>query len=125
MGHPPGTTVLIVDDDRDILEALGELLGDEGFAVATARDGAEALEKLRTGLAPAVIFLDLMMPIVDGWEFRAAQMADARLARIPTVIMSARADFGDTLGVAMTLRKPLTSETVLAAVNRCIPLVPA
>ena len=70
--------ILVVDDDRDIRESLRELLAEAGYAVAVAENGRVALERLRAGLRPGVILLDLMMPIMDGMTFRAdhARMFD-------------------------------------------------
>ena len=73
--------VLIVDDDNDVRSALAELLEEEGFSVEGAANGREALALLRGGTVhPAVILLDLMMPGMDGWDFRHEQMRDPKLA---------------------------------------------
>lgn len=84
-----GTKILLVDDNSDVLEVVRVLLESEGYSVATATDGADALEQLRTGLAPKLIILDLSMPVMDGWEFRDRQLADPALRDIPTIIYSA------------------------------------
>jgi signal transduction histidine kinase len=84
-----GTRLLLVEDDVNIRSALAEMLGDEGFTVATADNGRDALDQLRGGAPPDVIVLDLMMPVMDGWEFRVAQRADPLLAGIPLLAMSA------------------------------------
>jgi len=82
--------ILIVDDDNDVRSALSEMLEEEGFAVEGAHNGREALARLRAGGAhPAVILLDLMMPGMDGWDFRTEQMLDPKLAAVPVVIVSA------------------------------------
>ena len=82
--------VLIVDDDNDVRSALAELLEEEGFSVEGAPNGREALALLRGGTVhPAVILLDLMMPGMDGWDFRHEQMRDPKLAAVPVVIVSA------------------------------------
>ena len=81
---------------------------DEGFVVATAANGREALERLRSGLCPAAIVLDLMMPVMDGWQFRQEQLDDPDLRKIPVVVVSAmgfrldevRAQLGDVELVA-------------------------
>src|SRR5689334_6104245 len=80
-------TILVVDDDEDILEALRDLLRDEGYDVVAARDGRTALERLRGGLRPRLILLDLMMPTMNGYEFRREQRADPALAGIPTIVV--------------------------------------
>ena len=96
-------TVLIVDDDLPVRTALKELFETEGYAVALAANGRAALNHLRKGLRPSVILLDLMMPVMDGWDFRNEQLADPALKDIPVVILTAagfsaetvRAQFGD------------------------------
>jgi CheY-like chemotaxis protein len=82
-------SILLVDDNDEILEVLGLLLENEGYRVATARNGAEALTRLAGGDHPELIILDLAMPVMDGWAFRRAQMDDPVLRDIPTVIYSA------------------------------------
>src|SRR6476620_2015468 len=82
--------ILIVDDDNDVRSALSEMLEEEGFAVEGAQNGREALARLRGGTVhPAVILLDLMMPGMDGWDFRSEQMRDPQLAAVPVVVVSA------------------------------------
>lgn len=82
--------VLVVDDDADVREAFEAVLNAEGYRVVTEPNGEEALRALRAGLRPCLILLDLMMPVKDGWQFRAEQRADPELADIPTVVVSAR-----------------------------------
>ena len=84
-----GPRILIVEDDVAIRQTLAELLEDEGFEVACAANGADALAHLAAAAPPSVILLDLTMPVMDGWTFRSMQRRDARLARIPTIIVSA------------------------------------
>jgi two-component system response regulator MprA len=88
-GELDPSTILIVDDEPDLVGALTELFEGEGYEVATASDGVDALERLRQGLRPSVILLDLMMPRMDGWDFRQEQMKDEDLKDIPTVILTA------------------------------------
>lgn len=83
------TRVLIVDDDDDVREACVDVLIDEGYEVTMARNGDEALELLRRGLRPGVILLDLMMPVMSGFEFRAQQLADPSIADVPVVVLTA------------------------------------
>jgi signal transduction histidine kinase len=84
-----GTRLLLVEDDAGIRNTLGELLIDEGLVVTTAANGRQALQELRTAAPPDVIVLDLMMPVMDGWEFRVEQRGDPALSDIPLVAMSA------------------------------------
>jgi CheY-like chemotaxis protein len=81
--------ILLVDDDDDVREAFIDVLSDEGYEITTARNGCEALELLRRGPRPGIILLDLMMPVMDGFEFRAQQLADPSLADLPVVVLTA------------------------------------
>src|SRR5678816_584689 len=103
-------TVLVVEDDVDIRQALLEILEDQGFTALGARDGADALDILsRATELPCVILLDLMMPVMDGATFRQAQRSDPRLASIPVVVLSAYRDVerhAGTLDAVSILRKP-------------------
>ncbi len=84
--------VLVVEDDPELLLSLSELLEAEGYCVTCARHGLEALGRLRGGSRPSVILLDLMMPIMNGWQFRYEQRQDSDLAKIPVVVISAKSD---------------------------------
>jgi CheY-like chemotaxis protein len=110
----PARRVLVVEDDRDNRELLVELLASEGYQVSSASDGRQALAEAHAS-RPDVILLDLMMPNMNGWEFRDAQLQDPYLARVPVVVISA---FEDTLDVDAVLRKPYLLEDVLDTVQR-------
>jgi CheY-like chemotaxis protein len=86
---PPAIRVLIVDDDREIREMLGDLLRDEGFAVEAAWNGQTALSRLKEGFHPDVIVLDIMMPVMDGLTFRGLQRSHPGLADIPVIGLTA------------------------------------
>ena len=85
----PTPSVMIVEDDRDTREMLARFLELEGFDVRQAENGAQALASLGNGGGTCVILLDLMMPVMNGWQFRAAQTNDPRFARIPVVVVTA------------------------------------
>jgi CheY-like chemotaxis protein len=113
-------TVLVVDDDPDVRSLLEMCLGLEGFDVLTASNGRHALLTLNE-THPALILLDLMMPVMDGVEFRRQQRAEPRLRDIPVVCLSARHDARQTaiaLGFAGFLSKPFDLDTVVAAVRQ-------
>jgi CheY-like chemotaxis protein len=99
--------VLVIDDDDDVREGLVVLLESAGYTAAGAANGDEALAMLRAGSEPCLILLDLWMPVKTGWGFRMEQMREPRLARIPTVVLSADEARRDMHGVAATLPKPL------------------
>jgi CheY-like chemotaxis protein len=115
------TQVLLIDDDPDILEVIDLVLTSRDYQVVTARNGAEALRLLRAGLMPDVILLDLMMPVMSGWEFRAEQLKEPRWAGIPVVALSGdqRAVMADpAMGNVEWLAKPVTLVQLLAVVER-------
>ena len=87
----PGVAVLVVDDDLDSRTLLALMLTTSGYSVRCAQNGAEAL-KLARKVHPRVILLDLAMPVMDGYAFRAAQLADEEIADIPIVCVSGRHD---------------------------------
>jgi two-component system response regulator MprA len=80
--------VMVVDDDEDILETYAAFLESLGYQALTAQNGKIALEQLRSGARPSLILLDLMMPEMNGWTFRAELLARPELASIPVVVFS-------------------------------------
>jgi CheY-like chemotaxis protein len=122
---PHQHTVLVVDDHEDVRRALEALLVAEGSAVVTASEGEEALDRLRGGCRPCVIVLDLMMPKLDGWQFRHAQLADPTLADIPVVAVSAYdrlRERASASGIEAVLTKPVDPDELLSFVGRyCRP----
>jgi CheY-like chemotaxis protein len=119
--------VLVVDDDADIRDSIGDILELRGYHVERAANGREALERLRSGPLPCVILLDLMMPVLNGWEFRAQQSIDKALAHVPVVIISGDGSTDQkaaSIGVSEYLRKPLELTAILDVVRRhCGPSV--
>lgn len=116
--------VLVVDDDRDIRDSLVEMLESQGYLARGAANGVEALEVMRTSAElPCVILLDLMMPMMDGWEFRETQLANPAWTQIPVIVISAYADV-DVKARALAaeyLCKPLAVRLLLEAVRRHCP----
>ncbi len=84
--------ILIIEDNRDLQEALLWYLENKGYSVHCASDGLEAIEKLQSDPLPYVILVDLMMPVMSGYEFRSYLADNERLSKIPTIILSGRAD---------------------------------
>ena len=112
-------TVFVVEDDVDTRDMVGRFLELEGFAVEVAANGKQALERLNSGVHPCVILLDLMMPVMDGWQFRAQQIRDAALASIPVIVVSAagKERMADIEANAY-LSKPVDLEQLLAHVTQ-------
>ncbi|MEW5848633.1 MAG: response regulator [Myxococcota bacterium] len=118
-GQPASPSVLLVDDNVDLLEGLQEVFEGEGWRVRTACNGRDALDVLHQGPVPDVIVLDLMMPVMAGPEFLAARRGVEQLRAIPVVVVSAAAE---ELGVAVrsdvhaVLLKPVPIPTMLKVV---------
>jgi CheY-like chemotaxis protein len=108
-------TVLIVDDDPDIREVIALTLAHEGYATVEAADGGEGLVALRAH-RPSLVLLDLMMPRVNGWEFREQQKLDPAVASIPVVAMSAGPMGG--VDADALLPKPFDLSALIESVKR-------
>jgi len=114
-----GRLVFVVEDDPDGNDLLCEILRRAGYEAVGATNGRQALERLQQGLAPAVLLLDLMMPILNGWQLIDEIKKLPALASMPIVVLSADAGLAQTarsLGAAGWLRKPASMESVLEAV---------
>jgi CheY-like chemotaxis protein len=118
----PRRDVLIVDDDPDIRDAVGECLRYEGYDVHSAADGRDALDRLEYGLRPDVILLDLMMPVLNGFDVLEALKSRPEWKSIPVVIVSANRGYEaeDLSGAVSILRKPVNVDRLLAAVEQAV-----
>jgi CheY-like chemotaxis protein len=120
-GQPDKKLVQIVEDDRSIRDAIHEVLEDHGYRLLAASNGKEALEQLRTrAVKPCLILLDVMMPVLDGWGFRAAQRGDPELSAIPVVVLTALPNGEQTahaMGAAGYLGKPVELEVLLKTIE--------
>lgn len=112
--------VLLVEDDLDIRETLAAVFEEEGYEVTSAPNGSAALGALASGPPPAVILLDLMMPVMDGWQFHAELQKVVELAAIPIIVLSAdgRPEKAATINAAGHLRKPVDIVELLEMVER-------
>ncbi len=109
-------SILIVEDDFNIRTALEEILEEEGFAVQTADNGAQALQLLRDGLRPDIVLLDLMMPVMDGATFLETAREHGLLSESRVIVTSA---LGDACNLPMStevLRKPFPIDALLTRV---------
>jgi signal transduction histidine kinase len=112
---------LLVEDDSGIREAVSEILEEEGYAVAVAENGREALDSLQSGDVPDLIILDLRMPVMDGWEFRAVQKNDPALASVPVIAISADGSAkAEAIAAHAYLRKPVSMVKLLETVARVL-----
>jgi CheY-like chemotaxis protein len=110
---------LVVEDDETIRESLSDLLRDEGAELVTAANGREALDSLRASTPPDLILLDLMMPVMDGWQFRKEQKKLApELANIPLVVITATGKRPVLVDAAELVMKPLDLNRLFEAVER-------
>lgn len=118
--HHDARSVLVVDDDLEIREALRDVLEDAGHSVALAANGTLALEYLETHENPRVILLDMMMPGLDGWGFRAKQLSEPAIAKVPVVVMSASAYVAKSGGFEADgyIQKPFKLEQLLEVLDR-------
>jgi signal transduction histidine kinase len=113
--------VLVVEDEEVIRDSMGPLLEAEGYDVSFAENGREALKYLYGGGAPELIVLDLRMPVMDGWAFRAIQKDDPKLGLIPVVAVSADGSaHAAAISAQAYLRKPLDSHELLATIERVL-----
>jgi DNA-binding response OmpR family regulator len=109
--------VLVVDDDDNLREMMAQLLTLEGFDAEVAKNGEDALNKAHA-YRPSVIVLDMMMPVMDGWAFRAHQRHDAAIATIPVIILSAAPlERLTNVGANAVLQKPFDYDRLVAAVR--------
>jgi CheY-like chemotaxis protein len=115
---PAARTILVVDDDPEIRESIADLLRDEGYHVAVASHGGEALEHVRNGARPDLIVLDLMMPVMDGWQFLDERTRDAALKTIPVVVVSATPETLQPPDTCAFIRKPMRLDDLLNVVAR-------
>ena len=112
-----GASILIVEDDEDVREAMVAFLEMKGYSVASAVNGKEALDYLRDTPVPDLIITDLAMPVMDGRQFRREQLKDVRLAAIPMLVITAMAD-RTHIDASEILLKPVDADLLLTAVSR-------
>ena len=110
----------MVEDDIDLGETVCEILKMSGYRASHATDGLVALQMLREGALHDLILLDLMMPRMDGWAFRDAQLRDKKLKDIPVVVLSAMGEIAKPIKADLVLRKPIEPETLLQTIRNLI-----
>jgi signal transduction histidine kinase len=115
--HVHTITVMVIDDERDVRESVAEMLLASGYRVMSASHGRDALDRLRKGSRPDVILLDLVMPVMNGWQFREEQSNDPDLAGIPVLVVTANRELRE-IPADEVLYKPVRPEKLLKAVER-------
>ena len=112
-------SILLVEDDEDFRVGLAELLRSEGYLVTCAANGLEALEYLRSGAKPNLVLLDLMMPVMTGWDFRQKMLEESALASIPVILLSAAVSERDaaSLQASAFLNKPFDLQSLLDMID--------
>jgi CheY-like chemotaxis protein len=111
-------TILVIEDDANIRDVLKLALNFEGYEVLSAKNGKEGLEVLENNSAPGLILLDLMMPIMNGWEFVEALKNRNIFNKIPIVVVSAYSERAKVIDCTDFVVKPLELEVLLNAVNK-------
>jgi CheY-like chemotaxis protein len=119
-----GAELLVVDDDDELRALLAQSLQERGYSVATAPNGREALDRLRSAALPAAVLLDLNMPTMNGWQFCAAKDADQALRALPVIVLSAAASKDPAspyyLAVDEVVAKPIDIDGLLSAIERVL-----
>lgn len=111
--------ILIIDDDVDILLSVIQILRDEGYSAAGAENGLDGMRLLRAEPKPGLVLLDLMMPVMNGWQFCAEKEQDPVLAEIPVVVISGDGGIdrkAASVGAAGYLKKPIELDVLLETV---------
>ena len=117
-GEHMSISVLIVEDDASVREMMAEFLNLEGFRPITVANGREALKYLKNGGEAGVILLDLMMPVMTGFDFRREQQRDPALAAIPVIVLSANAgERAADMQPAAAFQKPVRLDEVILMVR--------
>jgi CheY-like chemotaxis protein len=113
----PNKSILIIDDDAGIRDMLAIALEMEGYSIFTACNGQEGIEKLTNIPTPSLILLDLMMPVMNGYEFLDSLHTNPKTDHIPVVLLTAYADQAKKMTAHSIIRKPIALATLLKAVE--------
>jgi CheY-like chemotaxis protein len=126
--HPvvDSPTVLVVEDDNEILIGVQEMLTEAGYQVAAARHGHEALAYLAKHAPPSAIVVDLLMPLMNGWDLVSRLKADPRLAATPVVVVTATGPhWGYPVDASLVVRKPFQRQHLLDLIQKVTTPAPA
>jgi CheY-like chemotaxis protein len=114
------TRIVVIDDDADLRHALSVILRLEGHEVTEFSDATEAISRIEGGLAVDVILLDLMMPIMNGWEFCRYRDQSPLLKKVPVIVITARQSVEPPIGVSEILLKPFDPQVLEEAIGRVL-----
>jgi len=112
--------IVVIEDDADLREAMCLMLHYEGYEVCGFSDATEAIRRIEDGLPVDVILLDLMMPIMTGWEFCEYRAESATLARVPVIVVTAWQSATPPIGVSDVLLKPFDPDGLQDAIGRAL-----
>jgi DNA-binding response OmpR family regulator len=112
--------IVVIEDDADLREAICLMLDFEGHDVSAFSNAREAIRRIEAGLPVDVVLLDLMMPIMNGWEFCEHRAASATLARVPVIVITARQSVTPPIGVSDVLLKPFDADELQGAIVRAM-----
>lgn len=115
-----GTRIVVIDDDADLRKAMSAILRLEGHEVTGFADATDAISRIEAGLAVDVILLDLMMPIMNGWEFCERRRRSDTLKKVPVIIVTARQSIDPPAGVSEILLKPFDPQRLEDAIARAV-----
>lgn len=118
--------ILLAEDDEDLREAMVDTLHDAGYTVEAVGNGRDALEWLEDSVnPPKLILLDLMMPVMDGWQFLDERQKTPKIAAVPVVVLSANGHFASATETIGFMRKPVAVKSLLAVIaNYCVSSLP-
>jgi CheY-like chemotaxis protein len=115
-------TILLIEDEESIREALQQALEIEGYSVLTAANGQEGLDILKKSFEPpCLILLDLMMPVMNGWQFVEARKSDSKSVDVPVVVVTAYPNKGNTINANALIPKPIDFERLIELIARYCP----
>ena len=120
-----GTRIVVIDDDADLRNALAVMLRLDGYEVTGFSDATEAISRIEGGLPADVILLDLMMPIMNGWEFCQYRDRSTVLKKVPVIVITARQSIDRPIGVSEILLKPFDPQALEDAIGRALARPPA
>jgi CheY-like chemotaxis protein len=109
--------ILIIEDDESIRKMIASVLEVEGYSVAAASNGKQALEKIRGGAVPDIILLDMMMPVMNGWDFLDFVRSNATTSKIPIIVVSAYAEIAKSVKPDAVVAKPVQLKSLLQAIE--------